>query len=429
MTRSICFLVPLYLALAACGSGDSGEAAPKICSTSSGMGMLADLDVPCMPGGNAILLTASGEGFAKDGYAFPPASPDDVYFVDGWSITYDRILTTFDHVTLSRGPDKVPTDQSRCDDGKGGTILCGTGSSVLAEVDGPFAIDLHQGGTLADADGVAMDAAPFGALTGLNKQGNTAFDATAKYAFGFEVVKATKSAHNINLDAADLTDYQDMVTKGYTTLLVGTATWKGNNNGSDTNSGCTNTTVTPAYDFTTLPRTIKFRFGLIAPTVYRNAQNPALTGAANPNEEHPRGVQTAANQATIAQLTFHIDHVFWESFVHDSPAHFDSFASRYAGAAAPTATMEDFKSFAFKPFVDALHHTVPFRTCVDATTYAPPGDAAMTFDTLTIPVNPTGDPATVIRDFYDYTTYNHSTFGHLNADGLSFVDRQYPSPP
>jgi hypothetical protein len=207
--------------------------------------------------------------------------------------------------------------------------LCGTGSSVLAEVDDPFAVDLHKGGTLADADGVAMDAAPFAALTGLNRQGNTAFDPTTKYAFGFEVVKATRSAHNINLDAADLTDYADMVTKGYTTLLVRTATWKGNNNGSDTNSGCTSTTVTPAYDFTALPKTVKFRFGLIAPTVYRNAQNPALTGAANPNEEHPRGVQTAMNQSTIAQLTFHIDHVFWESFVHDSPAHFDSFASRY----------------------------------------------------------------------------------------------------
>jgi hypothetical protein len=430
MTRSISFVsLALFLALAACGGSDSGQPAPKVCGTSSGMGMLADLGIPCDPQGNGILLTASGEAFARDGYAFPPASPDDVYFVDGWAITYDRILTTFDHITLSRGPNKVPTDQSQCDDGKGGTILCGTGSSVLAEVDGPFAIDLHKGGSLSDADGAAMDAAPFAALTGLNQQGNVAFDPTTTYAFGFEVVKATKGAHNINLDAADLPDYADMVAKGYTTLLVGTATWQGNNNGSDTNSGCTITTVTPAYDFTALPRTVEFRFGLIAPTAYRNAQNPALTGAANPDEEHPRGIQTTANQATIAQLTFHIDHAFWESFVHDSPAHFDSFASRYAGATAPTATLEDFKGFAFKPFVDAAHHAVPFRTCVGSDLYAPPGDAAMTFDTLAVPVNPTGDPAMVIRDFYDYTTYNHSTFGHLNADGLSFVDRQYPSPP
>lgn len=418
----------LFLALAACG-GTSGEPAPKVCGTNSGMGMLADLAIPCDPGGNGVLLTASGEGFAKSGYAFPPANPDDVYFVDGWSITYDRILTTFAHITLSRGPNKSPTDQSQCDDGKGGAILCGTGSSVVAEVDGPFAIDLHKAGSLADADGVAMDAAPVAALTGLNKQDNAAFDETTSYAFGFEVVKASKSAHSVNLDAADLTDYQDMVAKGYTTLLVGTATWKGNNNGSDTNSGCTTTTVAPAYDFAVLPKTIKFRFGLIAPTVYRNAQNPALTGTAFPNEEHPRGIQTTANQSTIAQLTFHIDHVFWESFVHDSPAHFDSFASKYAGMTAPTATMEDFKGFAFKPFVDAQGRQLPFRSCVGASVYTPPGNGAMTFDTLTIPVNPGGNPAQAIRDFYDYTTYNHSTFGHLNADGLSFVDRQYPSPP
>jgi hypothetical protein len=418
----------VFVILAACSS-DSGPPAPKVCGSNSGMAMLADFAVPCDPGGNGILLTASGEAFAKNGYAFPPADPDAVFFVDGWAITYDRILTTFDHITLSRGPDKSPTDQSQCEDANGAAILCGTGSSVVAEVDGPFAVNLHKAGPLADADGADMDATPVAALTGLNKDGNAAFDATTKYAFGFEIVKATKSAHNVNLDAADLPDYQDMVTKGYTTLLIGTATWKGNNNGSDTSSGCTNTTVAPAYDFTALPKTIKFRFGMSAPTVYRNAQNPALTGTAFPNEEHPRGIQTTANQSTIAQATFHIDHVFWESFVHDSPAHFDSFASKYAGMATPpTATLEDFKGYGFKPFVDAQGHQVPFRSCVDVATYAPPGDGAMTFDTLSITVNPTGDPATSIRDFYDYTQYNHSTFGHLNADGLSVVDRQYPSP-
>ncbi|HEY6180378.1 MAG TPA: hypothetical protein VIX73_38310 [Kofleriaceae bacterium] len=425
MTRTASILA---LSLAACGGGD-GTAGPKVCSSNSGMGMLADHDVPCDPGGNGILITASGEGFAKDGYAFPPTNPDDVFLVDGWAISYDRILTTFDHITLSRGPDKSPTDQSQCDDGKGGSIKCGTGSSVVAEVDGPFAVDLHKGGPLPDADGVDSDAAPIAALTFQNRAGNAAFDAMTKYGFGFEIVKATKSAHNVNLDAADLTDYQEMVTKGYTTFLIGTATWKGNNNGSDTNSGCTATTVVPTYDFTKLPKTIKFRFGLIAPTVYRNAQNPALTGTAFPNEEHPRGVQTSANQSTTAQATFHIDHVLWESFTHDSPAHFDSFASKYVGMTAPTATLEDFKGYAFGPFVDPQGHQVPFRTCVGADLYTAPGNAAMTFDTLSIPVNPVGDPATSIRDFYDYTTYNHSTFGHLNADGLSFVDRQYPSPP
>jgi hypothetical protein len=32
-----------------------------------------------------------------------------------------------------------------------------------------------------------------------------------------------------------------------------------------------------------------------------------------------------------------------------------------------------------------------------------------------------GNPATAIRDFYDYTQYNHSTFGHLNTDRLASV--------
>lgn len=431
MIRSVLPMATLSAAaaLSACGGDDGSPSTPTTCGSHSGAGVLADFDVPCDPGGNGILITASGEAFAKQGYAFPPASPDDVFFVDGWQITYDRILTTFDHVTLSRGPDKVPTDQSQCDDGKGSTAPCGTGSTVLAEADGPFAIDLHQGGARPDADGAANDAAPIAALTRLAD--GAAFDPTTKYAFGFETVAAATAARNVNLDAAGLADYQDMIARGYTTLLVGTATWQGNNHGSDSQSGCT-VAGTSTYDFTKLPKTVAFKLGFKAPTAYRNAQNPDLTGDAFAGEEHPRGIQTTANQSTIAQATFHIDHVFWESFVHDSPAHFDSFAARYVGQAAPTATapatMEDFQGYAFTPFVDAAGAQVPWRQCVDAATYTPPGSGAMAFDTLDVAVDPGGNPANVIRDFYDYVTYNHSTFGHLNADGLSFVDRQYPSP-
>jgi hypothetical protein len=431
MIRSVLVMF-VGLELAACG-GDDARPDPTVCGHNSGAGVLADHDVPCDPGGDGVLVTASGEEFAKDGYGFPATDPDAVVFVDGWAVTYDRVLTTVDHITLSNGPDKVPTDQSQCDDGKGGTILCGTGSSVVAEVDGPFAIDVHQGGPLADADGGEMDAAPIAAFTGRNQEGNVAFDSTTKYAFGFEVVAATTAAKNVNLDAAALTDYQEMVQKGYTTYLIGTATWLGNNNGDVGNSGCTQTTVTPAYDFSVLPTTIHFRIGLPAPTVYRNAQNPALMGDPQPNEENPRGIATTSNASTIAQVTLHLDHVFWESFVHDSPAHFDQFAARYAGMTGPvTLTFEDFKGYAFAPFVDAQGNQVPWRSCLDVADYTPPGQGAMAFDTLSIAVNPTGQcdatKCDVIRDFYDYTLYNHSTFGHLNADGLSFVDRQYPSP-
>jgi hypothetical protein len=418
----------LSLVLVACGDDGGGRPQPTVCGTHPGGG-LADFDIPCDPGPNGIFVTASGESFSKDGYPFPPTDPDAVTFVDGWEITYDHVLTTFDNVTLSDNPDKSDTDQSLCDDGKGGAVKCGTGTSVLAQVTGPFAVDLHLGGPLADADGADMDATPIAAFTGLNKQGNAAFDPSAKYAFGDEVVVASMTAKNVNLDADGVTAYQEMVTNGYTTYLIGTATWKGNNNGDLANSGCTQTAVVPAYDFSVLPKTIKFRIGLKAPTTYRNMQNPALMGNPHPNEENPRGIATVANQSTIAQATFHIDHAFWESFVHDSPAHFDSFAVKYAGmTTTPTLKLEDFKGFAFKPFVDAQGNQVPWRSCLDAATYTPPGTGAMTFDTLSIPVDLTGDPTQVIRDFYDYTTYNHSTFGHLNADGLAYVDREYPSP-
>jgi hypothetical protein len=35
----------------------------------------------------------------------------------------------------------------------------------------------------------------------------------------------------------------------------------------------------------------------------------------------------------------------------------------------------------------------------------------------------------LMRDYADYMTYNQSTQGHFNSDGLCFVQRHYPSPP
>jgi hypothetical protein len=61
--------------------------------------------------------------------------------------------------------------------------------------------------------------------------------------------------------------------------------------------------------------------------------------------------------------------------------------------------------------------------------YTPPNmTASMGFDSLGIPHNPQGDPTQVLRDYYDYLAYNQSTQGHLNSDGLCFVERHFPSP-
>ena len=392
---------------AACSDGGTSNPTPDSPTGGGpdGGGMLRPFTAPADPGALGILVTVSGETLANSGYDFPPADPGNVYFVDGWEIRYDRVLVTFDHINLAENPDKSPADQSQI-------------GTVVAQNDGPWAVDLHKGGSLPDKEDNPNAAAPITAFTGKNAGGQSgAFDATVRYAFSFEGVPAAANAFNVNLDADGVNDYQEMISKGYTALFVGTATFKG-----------TSCVTTGTYDFTTLPTPVKFRLGFIAPAKYINAQNPD-NDPAEPfaGEEHQRGVQVQANAKIISQVTFHLDHAFWESFVHDSPAHFDMFASQYVGVTSPTAKMEDFVGKPLTPVKDKNGVTLPWRFCPPAVN--PGKTSGLTFDTLGIPVNATGDPSTSIRDLYDYTIYNHSTWGHLNADGLSAVKRQYPSPP
>jgi hypothetical protein len=71
-----------------------------------------------------------------------------------------------------------------------------------------------------------------------------------------------------------------------------------------------------------------------------------------------------------------------------------------------------------------------WRYCID-----PPTDVhakftgVMKFDAENLGHATGGDPSTGLRDYYDYATYDQSTQGHLNSDGLCYVKRNYPSPP
>ena len=38
------------------------------------------------------------------------------------------------------------------------------------------------------------------------------------------------------------------------------------------------------------------------------------------------------------------------------------------------------------------------------------------------------DDCPAIRDYYDFIRYTQSTQGHLNSQGLCYIDRQYPAP-
>ena len=118
---------------------------------------------------------------ALGGYAFPPATANAAAFVDGWEIHFTKLLTTIDKIKLYANPDTSPTDQSQV-------------GPLVAEVDGPFAIDLHKGGPLPGKGGSDEQAFPIATLQNQNKNGGQDFDPAVRYAFGFDLVPATASA-------------------------------------------------------------------------------------------------------------------------------------------------------------------------------------------------------------------------------------------
>jgi hypothetical protein len=182
-------------------------------------------------------------------------------------------------------------------------------------------------------------------------------------------------------------------------------------------------------DLDKLPKLVKFRLGFKSPTTYANCQNPDNDPAKGfADEEHQRGLYAFANKTAIAQVTIHTDHPFWEGVVHDSPAHFDQIAAQYVGTPNPTANLEDMRGVDFSAFKDAQGNNVPWRNCV-GTSYTPPDTGAMHFDAKGVATDPSDATGTKLRDYADYMTYNQSTQGHLNSDGLCSVKRNYTSPP
>jgi len=367
---------------------------------------------PKDPGKGNIWFTASGEVLALTGYDFPPASDSDAAFVDGWEVRFQHLLTTIDSLTLSENPDRQK-----------GTQL-GTGK-LVAQVDGPWAVDFsrHDASYLTGKGGGSELAVPIAALDNQNKNGGARFatDGT-RYAFGFDVIAATESAQNVNLDADALAQYRQMTEDGCTVLYVGTATFKGD----PAFKGC----VTDASK--KWPQSVDFRLCFRSKTSYLNCQNPDNDPAEpiSSDEEHQRGIAFLSGASVIAQVTLHTDHPFWDSVLHDSPAHFDQYAARatITSDGSGQVNLEDTRGVDYTAYTDRLGNAVDWRYCIDPPTDVHPKlVGAMRFDPHGVPASTT-DPATGLRDYYDFATYNQSTQGHLNSDGLCYVKRNYPSP-
>ncbi|MBX3205236.1 MAG: hypothetical protein KF764_09210 [Labilithrix sp.] len=367
-----------------------------------------------------LTVTISGEGAALTGFAFPAASSNDLAFVDGWDVKFDRILVTVDGIRLSDNPDTSPTDQAQ------------TGA-VVATAKGPWAVDMSKPGAVTDIkprtqvspladhdhdghshgatgkDPLAQPLARFDAL-----DGNKSFDPAQRYAFGFDIVGASADAQLTNLDEAAKADYADMLAKGYSVLYVGTATFKG--------VDCLSSD--PSYDFSKLPKTVKFRFGFTSPTTYKNCQNSDLRGKAFDGEEAQRGVQVSEQGGTVAQITLHVDHPFWSTVDHDAA---ELFFDQMAAVASPDGTLvtEDLAKLDFTSFKDAEGKALPWRSCIAA---KPVKSGARRFDSGSVAVNPNAAPESALRNYADYVTYQQSTQGHLNAAGLCAVERKFAAP-
>ena len=454
-----CAMLGVSLFVVACGSSSSGPgltvdaghegstgSCTSVAAQSSSRGFSLKV-APCVDQGSLapgqLLLTASGEQLALTGYDFPSMNGA---FADGWKVEFSHYIATFDKVSLWNNPDMVPTDQSKV-------------GSLVAELDGPWAVDMHLDGSgfpYINGKEQGERAVAFTVLSNENKNGGAAFptDGT-RLAVGFSAVTPTPSALNVNLDADGLAAYQYMIQNQCTVYYRGTATWQGSvaSGGlcaapSAADAGAVGNGTGNEAEFATIPQVVNFDFcfkpanaGGLKPgdpeTSWINCDNQDNDPAMALNgEPHQRGIAFKTNTYAVGEVTFHTDHPFWESTKHDTPARFDQFAAQVVGVTTdggvPTVHFEDTKAVDYTGFKDKQGNVLPWRTC-DPMYQNPNGGSRvgqMHFDPVAVPHCTGGDHGTGLCDYYDFSKYDQSTQGHWNgADGLCYVQRHYPSPP
>lgn len=354
-------------------------------------------------GSGTITVQISGEDLATDGFAFPTGS--EVTIADGWEITFDHVFITVGRVWLAENPDVSPSDQSQ------------TGE-VVAEMVGPWAVDLAKPGDVPGAGGEGTAVKLFD-LDKMNKRGDEPFAADQRYAFSFSTTGAVASATKVNFasDAAASAAYDSLAAQGCTVAYVGTATFKG--------TTCESSDGT--YDFTALPTSVPFALCFATPVESINCQNQENQGDPFPDEEFQRGIPIKTNQASLAQITIHLDHPFYSDVEHEPVLYFDQYAAQLVGAAAGTElTLSMLTGLDPTAFTDGAGADLPWRRCDGE---ALPSGAQRGFESGSIPVGPGQSPASGFRDYADYVSYVQSSQGHLNGgEGICYTKRGYPSP-
>jgi hypothetical protein len=397
-------LISLALACACGGSSKNPNATwDPSCSPAAGN----NLNTTCNPGftqsspnkPGSIEVTFSGETLGVVGLPFQPVTAGDPQFVDGWNMTFDEILVVLGNFRLSPGA----TQYTKWD----------TLNPIVASKPGPYVVDMHKPTGFVGKDGVE----PAGAIFKFDAQDNgQSFDTSVLYAFSYDVMKAQYPVANVNLTADQKADYDLMVSKGWSKLYRGTATYVGT--GTYPNSAI-------QAKFAALPTTVKFIFGWNDATSYVNCQNPDNAGA----DLATRGVKASPSGAAIAQITLHVDHVFWDKvLIEGTPLHFDPIAA-WAGAGA-AATPVDLNAILLKkPLATAFGDgTTPLP---DRGPYqnVPGGYTTDQANPSQYTLNLNGLPPANAPDMINFMAFSAQSQMHLNANGLCYVVGQHAADP
>jgi hypothetical protein len=354
---------------------------------------------------NTIGVTFSGETLGINGLPYTPVTQGDPLFVDGWSVTVDEYLIVVGNVRLNENPLKDQTWPHM--------------DQVVASKAGPYVFDAHRAAGFIGKDGVEPASAMF---YWAHKDDGSAFETSKRYAFSYDTVVASYPATQINLEQSQYADYDKMVQNHWDKLIKVTATHVAGgtySNPSDLNA------ASAQANFARFPSTVHMVFGVNDATSYLNCINADLgdeTSLAN------RGVQTLPGGMAIAQLTAHIDHVFWDKLlIEGTPLRFDPIA-----AWAPTDT-------SVTPFDLNSFHSQHLATQFQDGTPLPDRGPFMTGNGIPFTTDQTNsgqqvivDPngvTTVPDDYVDFMAFSLQSQMHLNAQGLCYVKGQHANDP
>jgi len=382
--------------LCACSSSSSSHNQNPNCQPGTG----TTLNASCGPGFSktapnrpgTIEVTFSGEQLGESGLPFT-GNPADTNFVDGWSMTFDEILVVLGNFRLAPGATQSP-DQRQV-------------GNPVATMPGPYVVDMHKPSSFGiGADGQE----PAGSIFKWDTDdGGNAFDNNTRYSFSYDVMQAKYPATQVNLTADQFADYALMVQNGWSKLYRGTATFTG--------SGTPYPDPAVQVKFAALPTPVHFMFGWNDAGSHINCNNPDFgTGQAS------RGVQPNSNGAVIAQVTMHVDHVFWDILKEhtDVKLRFDPIAA-WAPANTTAANPFDLRTIATKPLLTTFSDKTPMPDRGPQQTTVGLGyTCGGTRPCAQVTPNLNGVPAGNIPGLANFMAFSAQSQMHMGADGLCY---------